>query len=165
MIKTTAKKTQNKEIPVQEIRLLQRIFLSSPFQSPFLSLGLYHKFFLQPLVKHWLSYYPLFCLNRKTSQNFFNTAFFNALWKSNHLLCSKIVWFFIVKFYFLGGHSTIMFALRGRRKRQCELSHIVYFIGNLVDKLLTIVTRFFVRFIKVPVLLKISVLKKLYLVG
>ena len=38
----------------------------------------------------------------------------------------------------------------------------IFSIEYLVHKLLTIVTRFFVSFIKIPVLLKASVLKKLY---
>ena len=39
----------------------------------------------------------------------------------------------------------------------------IFLIEYLVHNLLIIVTRFFVSFIKIPVLLKISVLKKLYL--
>ena len=47
---------------------------------------------------------------------------------------------------------------------QCERSQINFLIEQLVHKLLATVTRFFVSFIKIPVLLQISVLKKLCLV-
>ena len=40
----------------------------------------------------------------------------------------------------------------------------MYLIEHLLHKLLTIVTRFLVSFIKIPVWVKISVLKTLYLV-
>ena len=80
------------------------------------------------------------------------------------------------------GHSITTFTFRGRGTRegfikmgtyvnkgrrvshQCERSHIFFLTEYLIHKLLTIVTRFFVRLIKIPVLLKISVLKKLHLV-
>ena len=44
----------------------------------------------------------------------------------------------------------------------CERLHIIL-IENLVHEILTVVIRFFVNFIKIPILLKISVLKKLHL--
>ena len=44
-----------------------------------------------------------------------------------------------------------------------ERSHINVFIEYLVHKVIITVTRFFVSFIKIPVLLTISILKKLYL--
>ena len=48
---------------------------------------------------------------------------------------------------------------RGWVLHKCKRSHIIFLIEYLVHKLLTTVTRFFVSFIKIPVLLKISVLK------
>ena len=76
------------------------------------------------------------------------------------------------------GHSIITFALRrGRGGEGVHKNAYVwepkvgrcqgwyFFIKRLVHKLITIVTRIFVSFIKTPVLLKISVLKKLYLVS
>ena len=80
------------------------------------------------------------------------------------------------------GHSITTFTFRGRGTRegfikmgtyvnkgtrvshQCECSHIIFLTEYLIHKPLTIVTRFFVSFIKIPVLLKISALKKLHLV-
>ena len=43
-----------------------------------------------------------------------------------------------------------------------DRSHKKFLIEHLVHELLTIVTRLFVSFIKIPVLLQISVLKNLY---
>ena len=65
MIKTTAKKKQNKKIPVQEICLLKRILIS-----PLASVDFYQIFFGCSLVKSWLSYSSSFHLYRKASWKF-----------------------------------------------------------------------------------------------
>ena len=50
-----------------------------------------------------------------------------------------------------------------KTSHQWECSRKIFLIEQLVHKLLTIVTRFFDSFIKIPDLLKISILHKLYL--
>ena len=75
-------------------------------------------------------------------------------------------WHLIITFALKGGGRSIKmrtYANRGRGvSHQCERSHIFFLIEYLVHKRVTIVTRFFVSFIKIPVLLKRTILKKLY---
>ena len=62
-----------------------------------------------------------------------------------------------------GGSIEIQMYINGERVSHSRNVHI-FLVEYLVHKLLTIVTRFFANFIKIPVLLKTSVLKKLHLV-
>ena len=98
MIKTTAKKKQNKKTPVQKICLLQRILLPSTRLSPFEFLDFYRKFFLTLLIKPWLSFYPSFFYFEKLAR-IFSTRLSSALYKNRlifyarrlyDLLCSKM---------------------------------------------------------------------------
>ena len=77
--------------------------------------------------------------------------------------------------YLVRGHSIIKFTPRGEGvPSRCEhtqiagsenmslrmfASRIIFFKQVIVHKLLAIITRFFIGFVKIPALLKISVLK------
>ena len=93
------------------------------------------------------------------------------------LLHSKL-FHYLLMMYFLWGHSIITFAPREEgvpskcelmQTRRGERVHVnanirvkVFLFKHLAHKLFALITRFFVCFIKTPVLLKIAVLKNIF---